>query len=341
MCPRMPGERWQSYKPRLDAAHTAFLNAAYPQFGYVRESERHRTVTFDESLRPTTSGRILIQAPQGTDEERAAARLGRFAAEETLPKAPVSTASAAAPTSSTATTTSSSSTSTATAPSTSTSAAATTGDGYPSTGPAALASASSPAVQPASSKGKSGRNKSKKSSKKAGKGGTSAETGAGTVPTEPEPTDAPSSPVQRPTPSSDDECLLVDVSVSSDFRRMSVNSLVPSGQDENTLVAPPLDDQTAKERAASFGRAGLSLLDDDGDANDEGASFEIPPLLQAPSFRGTGGVSSFDPFFVAQLAAFGRTSSRGESEASAMETDKDMLGEFVKRTDDADDDEDL
>ena len=122
---------------------------------------------------------------------------------------------------------------------------------------------------------------------------------------------------------------------------MSVNSLVPSGQDENTPVAPPLDDRMAKERAASFGRAGLSLLDDDGDANVEGASFEIPPLLQAPSFRGTGGTSSFDPFFVAQMSIFARSSSRGQSEASAMETDKDMLGEFVKRTDDADDDEDL
>ena len=122
---------------------------------------------------------------------------------------------------------------------------------------------------------------------------------------------------------------------------MHVNPLFPSGQDENTPVAPPLDDQAAKKRAASFCRAGHSLLDDDGDANDEGASFEIPPLLQAPSFRGTGGVSSFDPFFVAQLAAFGRTPSRVEAEASAMETDKDMLGEFVKRTDDADDDEDL
>ena len=339
MCPRLPGERWQSYKPRLDAAHTAFLEAAYPQFGYVRESERHRTVTFDESLRPTTSGRILIQAPQGTDEERAAARLGRFAAEETLPKAPVSTASAAAPTSSTATTTSSSSTSTATAPSTSTSAAATTGDGYPSTGPAAVASASS-SVQPASSKGKGGRNKSKRSSKKAGKGGVSAETGTGTVPTEPEPTDAPSTPAQ-PFPSSDEDGLLVDVSVSRDFERMRVDTSVPSGQDGNTPVAPPHDDRTAKERAASFGRAGLSLLDDDGDANVEGASFEIPPLLQAPSFRGTGGTSPFDPFFVAQMALFRQSSSRGDSEASAMETDKDLLGEFVKASDDADDDEDL
>ena len=122
---------------------------------------------------------------------------------------------------------------------------------------------------------------------------------------------------------------------------MHVNPLFPSGQDESTPVAPPLDDQAAKKRATSFCRAGLSLLDDDGDANDEGASFEIPPLLQAPSFRGTGGVSSFDPFFVAQLAAFGKSSSRVESEATAMETDKDMLGDFVKRTDDADDDEDL
>ena len=124
---------------------------------------------------------------------------------------------------------------------------------------------------------------------------------------------------------------------------MHVNPLFPSGQDESTPVAPPLDDQSAKKRAASFRRAGLSLLDDDGDENDEGASFEIPPLLQAPSFRGTGGVSAFDPFFVAQLAAFGKSSSRVESEATAMETetDKDMLGDFVKRTDDADDDEDL
>ena len=337
MCPRLPGERWQSYKPRLDAAHTAFLEAAYPQFGYVRESERHRTVTFDESSRPTTSGRITIQAPPGTDEERAAARRGRFSAEETLFKTPVPSASSSA-----STTTSSTSTSTATATSTSTSATATTGDGYPSSGPAAVVSAIAPAVQPASSKGKSGRkNKSKKSSKKAGEGGASAETGAGTVPTEPEPTDAPSTPVQRPTPSSDEEVLLVDLSVSRDFRRMSVNSLLPSGQDEDTTVAPPLDDKTAKEKAASFGRAGLSLLDDDGDANVEGASFEIPPLLQAPSFRGTGGTSPFDPFFVAQMAVFRQSSSRGESEASAMETDKDLLGEFVKASDDADDDEDL
>ena len=338
MCPRMPGERWQSYKPRLDAAHTAFLKAAYPQFGYVRESERHRTVTFDESSRPTTSGRITIQAPPGTDEERAAARKGRFSAEETLFKAPVPSATSAA-----STTTSSTSTSTATASSTSTSATATTtGDGYPSTGPAALASASSPAVQPASSKGKAGRrNKAKKSSKKAGKSGATTETGAGTVPTEPEPSDAPSTPVHRPLPSSDDEYPLVDVSVSRDFERLHVNPLFPSGQDENTPVAPPLDDQAAKKRATSFCRAGLSLLDDDGDANDEGASFEIPPLLQAPSFRGTGGASAFDPFFVAQMAAFGRTPSRVESEASAMETDKDLLGEFVKPTGDADDDEDL
>ena len=331
----MPGERWQNYKPRLDAAHTAFLKAAYPRFGYVRESERHRTVTFDESSRPTTSGRITIQAPPGTDEERAAARKGRFSAEETLFKAPVPSATSAA-----STTTSSTSSSTATAPSTSTSATATTtGDGYPSTGPAAVASAISPAVQPASSKGKgkTGRkSKSKKSSKKAGKGGAPTETGTGTVPTEPEPSDAPSTPVHRPLPSSDDECPLVDVSVSRDFERLHVNPLFPSGQDESTPVAPPLDDQAAKKRAASFCRAGLSLLDDDGDANDEGASFEIPPLLQAPSFRGTGGVSSFDPFFVAQLAAFGKTSSRGESEASAMETDKDMLGEFVKPNDDED-----
>ena len=122
---------------------------------------------------------------------------------------------------------------------------------------------------------------------------------------------------------------------------MSVNSLLPSGQDEDTTVAPPLDDKTAKEKAASFGRAGLSLLDDDGDANVEGASFEIPPLLQAPSFRGTGGTSPFDPFFVAQMAVFRQSSSRGESEASAMETDKDFLGDFVKPNDDADDDEDL
>ena len=214
-------------------------------------------------------------------------------------------------------------------------------EGYPATGPAAIASASSSAVQPASSKGKSGRkSKSIRSSKKAGKGGSSAETGAGTVPTEPEPTDAPSTPAQ-PFPSSDEDGLLVDVSVSRDFERMRVDTSVPSGQDVNTPVAPPLDDRTAKERAASFGRAGLSLLDDDGDANVEGASFEIPPLLQAPSFRGTGGTSPFDPFFVAQMAIFRQSSSRGESEASAMETDKDLLGEFVKASDDADDDEDL
>ena len=122
---------------------------------------------------------------------------------------------------------------------------------------------------------------------------------------------------------------------------MRVDTSIPSGQDGSTPVAPPLDDRTAKERAASFGRAGLSLLDDDGDANVEGASFEIPPLLQAPSFRGTGGTSPFDPFFVAQMAIFRQSSSRGESEASAMETDKDLLGEFVKASDDADDDEDL
>ena len=336
----MPGERWQSYKPRLDAAHTAFLKAAYPQFGYVRESERHRTVTFDESSRPTTSGRVTIQAPPGTDAERAAARKERFSAEETLFKTPVPSATSAA-----STTTSSTSTSTVTASSTSTSATATTtgGDGYPQ-GPAALDSASSSSVvQPASSKGKgkTGRkSKSKKSSKKAGKDGAPTETGTGTVPTEPEPTDAPSTPAQ-PSPSSDEDGLLVDVSVSRDFERMRVDTSIPSGQDGSTPVAPPLDDRTAKERAASFGRAGLSLLDDDGDANVEGASFEIPPLLQAPSFRGTGGTSPFDPFFVAQMAIFRQSSSRGESEASAMETDKDLLGEFVKASDDADDDEDL
>ena len=41
------------------------------------------------------------------------------------------------------------------------------------------------------------------------------------------------------------------------------------------------------------------------------------------------------------MSVFGQSSSRGQSEASAMETDKDMLGEFVKPNDDADDDEDL
>lgn len=145
----------------------------------------------------------------------------------------------------------------------------------------------------------------KKKASTKGKAGSSAtaETGTGAVSTAPEPSAA--APRAPSDPLADDAAdYRAEFAVPQDVVDRAANLLldpIPFGGEDETMAEPaPMDEETAKENAASFARAGALLVD----AAELG---ETIPTLPPPIFHGTGIVQTFDPLWVV-TTAFGKPS---------------------------------